>query len=49
MNPATDLAPPIPHEIADEHRALADAALDVLLDSSLEPIVDMVLTRRDGA
>ena len=38
-----------PHEIADEHRELADAALEVLLDSSLEPIVDMVLTRRDGA
>jgi phosphonoacetate hydrolase len=38
-----------PHEIADEHRDLADAALGVLLDSSLEPIVDMVLTRRDGA
>ena len=38
-----------PHEIADEHRDLAEAALDVLLDSSLEPIVDMVLTRRDGA
>src|SRR4029079_5182468 len=40
---------PIPHEIADEHLELADAALAVLLDSSLEPIVDMVLTRRDGA
>src|SRR4029079_7492507 len=40
---------PIPHEIADEHLELADAALDVLLDSGLEPIVDMVLTRRDGA
>jgi len=40
---------PQPHEIADEHRALADAALEILLDSSLEPIVDMVLTRRDGA
>lgn len=38
-----------PHEIADEHRDLADAALAILLDSSLEPIVDMVLTRRDGA
>ena len=38
-----------PHEIADEHRDLAEAALEVLLDSSLEPIVDMVLTRRDGA
>jgi phosphonoacetate hydrolase len=39
----------VPHEIADQHRALAEAALEVLLDSSLEPIVDMVLTRRDGA
>jgi phosphonoacetate hydrolase len=38
-----------PHGIADERRALADAALEVLLDSSLEPIVDMVLAHRDGA
>jgi phosphonoacetate hydrolase len=38
-----------PHEIPDEHREQADAALEVLLDSSLEPIVDMVLTYRDGA
>jgi phosphonoacetate hydrolase len=38
-----------PHEIADQHRDLADAALEILLDSSLEPIVDMVLTHRDGA
>ena len=37
-----------PHEIADEHRADADRALDVLLDGALEPIVDMVLTHRDG-
>jgi phosphonoacetate hydrolase len=37
-----------PHQIADEHRADADAALEILLDSALEPIVDMVLTRRDG-
>src|SRR5438105_2040562 len=37
------------HEIADEHRDLADAALGMLLDASLEPIVDMVLTHRDGA
>lgn len=36
-------------EIADEHRAEADAALEVLLDSALEPIVDMVLVARDGA
>src|SRR5262245_34957037 len=39
---------PIPHQIADEHRADADRALDVLLDGALEPIVDMVLTHRDG-
>src|SRR2546423_12787720 len=38
-----------PHEIPDEHRALGEAALEVLLDPSLEPIVDMVLTCRDGA
>jgi arylsulfatase A-like enzyme len=36
-------------EIADEHRADADAALEVLLDAALEPIVDMVLIARDGA
>jgi phosphonoacetate hydrolase len=40
---------PNAHEIADEHRDLADAALEVLLDSSLEPIVDMVFAHRDGA
>ena len=54
LNPMTDLVsgrvgPATPHEIADEHRDLADQALEILLDSSLEPIVDMVLTRRDGA
>jgi hypothetical protein len=38
-----------PHEVADAHRADADAALDILLDAALDPIVDMVLTRRDGA
>ena len=32
-----------------EHRAEAEAALEVLLDSALEPIVDMVLLHRDGA
>jgi phosphonoacetate hydrolase len=37
------------HEVGDEQRAAVDAALDVLLDASLEPIVDMVCTRRDGA
>lgn len=36
------------HEVADEHREAVEAALDVLLDADLEPIVDMVLTRRDG-
>ncbi len=36
------------HEIADEHRDAADAALEILLDPALDPIVDMVLTRRDG-
>ena len=35
------------HQIADEHRDVADRALEVLLDPALEPIVDMVLTRRD--
>jgi len=42
-------APPSPHEVADAHRAAADAALEVLLDSALDPIVDMVCTARDGA
>jgi Uncharacterized proteins of the AP superfamily len=46
---ASGLTGTSPHEIADEHRDLAEGVLDVLLDSSLEPIVDMVLTRRDGA
>lgn len=36
------------HEVADQHRAEVDDALSILLDSALEPIVDMVLTRRDG-
>jgi phosphonoacetate hydrolase len=43
---------PIPenvaHQIPDEHRATAEAALEVLLDSALDPIVDMVCTARDG-
>ena len=38
---------PTGHQIADEHRAAADRALEILLDPALEPIVDMVLTRRD--
>jgi phosphonoacetate hydrolase len=37
------------HEIGEEHRPAADAALAVLLDRDCEPIVDMVLTCRDGA
>ncbi len=43
----TSTIQPTGHQIADEHRAEADRALEILLDSSLEPIVDMVLTRRD--
>lgn len=35
------------HQIVDEHREAAERALEILLDPSLEPIVDMVLTRRD--
>ena len=38
-----------PHQLADAHRASADAALEVLLDGALDPIVDMVCTARDGA
>jgi predicted AlkP superfamily pyrophosphatase or phosphodiesterase len=38
-----------PHEVPDAQRAAAEAALDVLCDSALEPIVDMVCTFRDGA
>ncbi len=37
-----------PHEVPDAHRELADAALEVLLDRALDPIVDMVCTVRDG-
>lgn len=36
-------------EIAPSHRVEADAALEILLDSALEPIVDMVLLARDDA
>src|SRR5712691_9280921 len=43
----TSTIQPTEHQIADEHRAEADRALEILLDSALEPIVDMVLTRRD--
>ena len=42
-------APTRPHQLPDAHRAAAEAALEVLLDSALDPIVDMVCTARDGA
>jgi hypothetical protein len=47
MTPA-DTPPRTPTELAPERADLAAAALDVLLDSALEPIVDMVLVARDG-
>jgi len=37
-----------PHEIPDAARATAEAALDILCDAALDPIVDMVCTHRDG-
>ncbi|HEY1739033.1 MAG TPA: alkaline phosphatase family protein [Acidimicrobiia bacterium] len=37
------------HQLPAEHEAEAEAALDVLLDTALEPVVDMVLLHRDGA
>ena len=42
-------APRPAHQLPDAHRAEAEAALEVLLDRALEPIVDMVCTARDGA
>ena len=42
-------APTSPHQLPDAHRTEAEAALDVLLDAGLDPIVDMVCTARDGA
>lgn len=36
------------HSIAAEHEEDVERALEVLLDAALEPIVDMVLLRRDG-
>jgi hypothetical protein len=39
-------APPNPHRIADHVEADAEQALEVLLDASLEPVVDMVLLSR---
>ncbi len=37
------------YELPEIYRDQADAALEILLDSALEPIVDMVLVHRDGA
>ena len=37
-----------PHEVPDAHRAELEAAIEVLTDAALEPIVDMVCTYRDG-
>ena len=42
-------SPPTPCELAPERVADAEAALAVLLDAHLEPIVEMVLLTRDGA
>jgi len=40
---------PAGHEVRPEQAEAVDAALAVLLDGALDPIVDMVFTRRDGA
>jgi phosphonoacetate hydrolase len=45
MAPTT---PTCPHEVPDAHRDDVEAALEVLLDPALAPIVDMVCTARDG-
>jgi hypothetical protein len=37
-----------PHQVPDAHRETAEAALDLLCDAALEPIVDMVCLHRDG-
>ncbi len=37
-----------PHQVPDAHRAAAEAALAVLCDAALDPIVDMVCSHRDG-
>jgi phosphonoacetate hydrolase len=37
-----------PHEVPDAFRAVADAALDILCDAELDPIVDMTCSYRDG-
>ncbi|MGH8978273.1 MAG: alkaline phosphatase family protein [Acidimicrobiia bacterium] len=41
--------PPSGHRVSDADRAAVDAALAVLLGPDLEPIVDMVVTRREHA
>ncbi len=38
----------VPHEVPVEHRSEAEAALSVLLDRALDPIVDMVVRAIDG-
>jgi predicted AlkP superfamily pyrophosphatase or phosphodiesterase len=38
-----------PHEVPDAHRAGAEAALALLTDRALEPIVDMICRYADGA
>jgi hypothetical protein len=42
-------APAPAHQLTPDREAEADRALGVLLDTALEPIVDMVLLARDGA
>jgi hypothetical protein len=44
-----DTTAPAGHEVRPQEAEAVDAALAVLLDPALEPIVDMVCTRRDGA
>ena len=39
--------PRLGHQLPDQYRVEAEAALEVLLDTALEPIVDMVLVHRD--
>jgi len=36
------------HQVSDSNRADVEAALDILLSTELDPIVDVVLTRREG-
>jgi len=36
------------HELGPEHADAAEQAIEILLDSALDPIVDMVLLARDG-